>query len=144
MSAATSVRGVYRRRMVMLLTMGFAVGCDHSPTEPKDATYTLALVDGSPLPFPAGYGSSGYSTEIVIASGSLTLRQDGTVRTELKFRCTQPNTPTYSCSTEDSVGEGAYSRTEGWIYADGKRYSTTFGAHTVTVDSGVRILQFNR
>jgi hypothetical protein len=105
--------------------------CGDSPSEPAGDRYTLATINGGPLPgpFPDVFG---LATALEVTAGTLTLRTNGTFRETLTIRCKSPLPPESTCELTGPVtieAEGVYSRADGYVrYPEGAVPDTEFAA----------------
>jgi hypothetical protein len=106
-------------------------GCGDSPSAPAGDRYTLATINGAPLPgpFPDVFG---LATALEVTAGTLTLRTNGTFRETLTIRCKSPLPPESTCELTGPVtieAEGIYSRADGYVrYPEGAVPDTQFAA----------------
>lgn len=110
----------------------FAVGCGEPPLGPSAEVYTLASVNGQPLP--QAYGDAG--SVIEVTRGELALAPDGSLLESLTLRCRESLPTGTTCHVEGNgvLGrEGTYSRSEGWIEFEGTRFPAMFGEAGVDV-----------
>ena len=98
-----------RRTMMVLGAIALLAGCAvplvNAPQEGESAVYVLGAVDGVPLPYLEGAGSSVARREVT--EGLLQLRSDGTFYMDF---CYAMNTPT-GTRRGTRVHEGTWSRT---------------------------------
>jgi hypothetical protein len=116
-------------------------GCGDSPSEPAGDRYTLATINGAPLPgpFPDVFG---LATALEVTAGTLTLRSNGTFRETLTIRCRLPLPPESTCELTGPVtieAEGVYSRADGYVrYPEGAvpdvEFAADFADDAVTVN----------
>ena len=132
------------RRLLMGMLLAVSVSaCGDGPsgltaTSGHAGTYTLRTINGQVLPTTI---DSDATARLDVASGSVTLRADGTFTDQTEFRLVSGT----STTTETDVITGTYTRTGGTVTfspSDGGTYSMSFtGGNTLTqtIDSFVLV-----
>ncbi|HEY7768441.1 MAG TPA: hypothetical protein VIB55_09810 [Longimicrobium sp.] len=122
-------------RGAVLLAVVILGGCE-GPVGTDAVVYTLATVNGKPLPAPHRH------YELVEAvSAELTLRPDGTASMVSVDRCPPDPPPGLGCAVYDGgrqTNEGSYSRSEGWVQFGFKRFQASFHTRKVVLTESCR------
>ncbi|HEX7089269.1 MAG TPA: hypothetical protein VF192_03995 [Longimicrobiales bacterium] len=141
MRPSAGARRGLRRRPYPALALAIAVAaaaCDDSPSEPDEEVYTLATVNGQPLPGPYPDPFSA-DNAFEVVEGTLTLRSDGTMTQELVARCRTDLPPGTECRVDGdgrTAVEGRYSRADGQVELGDRSFAASFGTDRVTITLG--------
>lgn len=122
-------------RLVGAVWMALLVG--GCLVDPGDQRYTLASINGDPLPAP--YEPVPLADPVwEVMSGSLTLHSDTTLTFEFVIRC-RPDLVPGSCGVANDGRnriEGAYSRASQSVWFGDQPVPMTFGPNTITIQFG--------
>ncbi|HEY8469463.1 MAG TPA: hypothetical protein VIL18_07465 [Longimicrobiales bacterium] len=140
--SASARRGLRRHAhataALALAAVVAAAACDDPPSGPDEEVYTLATVNGQPLPGP--YPDPLYPIDIwEVVEGTLTLRSDGTLTWEFVARCKTDLPPGTECQMDGDgrfAVEGRYSRAEGQVELGERNYMASFETDRVTITLG--------
>lgn len=141
-----SARGMRKRvvvgTVVLAGVLGF-VGCD-SPVDEGPEPYALVTVNEQSLPapypdpflYPQGSPQPSEGAALEVASGTLDLGANGTLRMELVMQCASPPPAGTECEIEGdgrNVYDGTYSLSEDRVQIGDRQYPVVYGSDSVEI-----------